>query len=188
MRLTEWPRIVAASIAASAEGIMNVALGRGERSPVQLKVGDAAPPFVLLGSDGCVYRLQDMKGRHALVISWFPKAFTLGCTKQCESLAGSGAALRQLDVKCFGASIDEPETNKQFATALQIDYPVLSDPDKSVARAYGVIGASGLPSRWTFFIGKDGRILEIDKRVHVGTHGRDIADRLNLIRNRKQAV
>jgi len=74
--------------------------------------------------------------------------------------------------------VDTPETNRRFAASLGIDYPILSDPDRTAARAYGVIGQSGFPSRWTFYIGQDGRILEIDKHVRVTTHGTDVAARL----------
>jgi peroxiredoxin Q/BCP len=178
MRPTDLPRILAASASASVAAVRNAILGRGERTPVQLEVGDLAPDFALVGSDGRVHRLEDLKGRDALVLAWFPKAFTIGCTMECESLRGSGADLRQFNVKYFGASVDAAETNKRFAASLGIDYPVLSDPDKTVARAYGVIGVTGFPRRWTFFIGKDGRILGIDKAVHVKRHGHDVADRL----------
>jgi len=59
-----------------------------------------------------------------------------------------------------------------------IDYPILSDPTRTVARAYGVLGASGFAARWTFYVGPDGRILEIDKQVSARSHGGDIAARV----------
>ena len=70
------------------------------------------------------------------------------------------------------------ETNTRFAQSLGIDYPILSDAGKQTARAYGVLSAIGYPSRWTFFIGVDGRVLDVDKRVSASTHGHDIAARL----------
>ena len=81
-------------------------------------------------------------------------------------------------MRYFAASVDSPETNAQFAKSLGVDYPILSDPGKQVARAYGVLSASGYASRWTFYIGVDGRILDVDKHVRASTHGRDIAVRL----------
>ena len=81
-------------------------------------------------------------------------------------------------MRYFGASIDSPETNARFARSLDLDYPILSDPAKDVARAYGVVSASGFASRWTFYIGVDGRILDIDKHVNASTHGVDVADAL----------
>ena len=68
--------------------------------------------------------------------------------------------------------------NTKFAESLELDYPILSDPDKKVATAYGVLSPSGFPSRWTFYIGADGRILEIDKKVNAGSHGPAVAARL----------
>jgi peroxiredoxin Q/BCP len=59
-----------------------------------------------------------------------------------------------------------------------IGYPILSDPGRAVARAYGVLGATGFAARWTFYVGRDGRVLAIDKQVRALTHGGDIADRL----------
>lgn len=87
--------------------------------------------------------------------------------------------LRQHDVTYYAASTDAPEKNKQFAESLDADYPILSDPDGKVAASYGVrMPVVGVASRWTFYIGKDGRILDIDKSVKAATHGQAIAARL----------
>jgi peroxiredoxin Q/BCP len=75
-------------------------------------------------------------------------------------------------VAYYGASTDSPETNKRFAESLALDFPVLSDGDGEVAEAYGVRKPIiGVASRWTFYIGKDGRIVDIDRDVKAGTHG-----------------
>ena len=81
-------------------------------------------------------------------------------------------------MRYFAASVDSVDTNTRFARSLGVDYPILSDPGKQVARAYGVLSASGYASRWTFYIGVDGRVLDVDKRVSASTHGRDIVGRL----------
>jgi peroxiredoxin Q/BCP len=86
--------------------------------------------------------------------------------------------LRRFDARYFAASVDSTDTNARFATSLGIDYPILSDPTGAVARAYGVLGRSGYASRWTFYIGADGRILDIDKKVNLSTHGADVAAKL----------
>ena len=71
------------------------------------------------------------------------------------------------------------KTNTKFAQSLKLDYPVLSDPDRKTAEAYGVVTAQRkLPHRWTFYIGRDGTILHIDKQVNTTTHGSDIAEKL----------
>ena len=79
----------------------------------------------------------------------------------------------------FSASVDTPETNKAFAQSLGVDYPLLSDPSKDVAKAYGVVNVDQpFASRWTFYIGADGRILFIDKHVSPASHGKAIVDKL----------
>ena len=83
------------------------------------------------------------------------------------------------DVAYFAVSVDPPETNKSFAQALGVDYPLLSDPTKNVAKAYGVVDEDQpFASRWTFYIGVDGRVLYIDKQVSPTVHGKDIAAKL----------
>lgn len=74
--------------------------------------------------------------------------------------------------------MDTADANARFAASLALDYPILSDPGGPTARAYGVLGASGFASRWTFYIGADGRILDIDRDVSVSSHGHDMAAKL----------
>jgi thioredoxin-dependent peroxiredoxin len=105
----------------------------------ELKVGDKAPDFSLPGSDGKTYSLADFKGKQAVVIAWFPKAFTGGCTKECKSIHANADALKKLHIAYFTASVDTPEQNKKFAESLALDYPILSDPDRKVAKEYGVV-------------------------------------------------
>jgi peroxiredoxin Q/BCP len=180
-------RVMATTATAVAAGLFNIATHRGDDSRVELVSGDEAPDFTLTASDGRTYRLSAYGGRQAVVIAWFPKAFTGGCTSECESIGASSHAIRRFDVAYFGASVDDATTNRQFATSLGIDFPILSDPQKMVARAYGVLGRSGFPSRWTFYIGADGRILTIDKHVRTGMHGFDIEKTLNELQISRRA-
>ena len=79
-------------------------------------------------------------------------------------------------------SLDKPEKNREFAESLDAKQVLLSDPSGDVARAYGVFGLGGLYAhRWTFYIGRDGTIREIDKNVRVESAGQDIADRLETL-------
>jgi peroxiredoxin Q/BCP len=148
----------------------------------ELKVGDKAPDFTLAASDGKTYRLSDFKGKKAVVLAWFPRAFTSGCTIECKSLAASGDRLRKYDVAYFMASVDPLEGekgNKAFAESEKADFPLLSDPTREVAAAYGVLNAErGVASRWTFYIDKDGRIAAIDKAVKPATSAEDMLARL----------
>lgn len=145
----------------------------------EAKAGDEAPAFSLIGTDGKTYKLADFKGKQAVVIAWFPKAKTGGCTKECKSMKSYGSDLKSTGVAYFTASCDTPEFNKEFATELGLDYPILSDPTKEVATAYGVVHEGrAVPERWTYYIGKDGKIAYVEKAVKTETHGLDIAGKL----------
>jgi peroxiredoxin Q/BCP len=90
-----------------------------------------------------------------------------------------GSGLDEYDVAIFMASCDDVETNKTYAESLKLDFPILSDPDKTVARAYGVVTDSqSYPFRYTFYIGSDGKLLYIDKAVRAATHGADVVKKL----------
>ena len=175
-------RILSTTATAIATGLMTTMSRSEPAAAVTLRPGDRAPEFALAGSDGRTYRLSDFVGRRPVVLAWFPKAFTGGCTAECKSLSLSRARLRQLDAACFAVSVDDRETNREFAAYLGSDLPILSDQDKSVARAYGVMTKSGFPARWTFYIGKDGRILAIDQHVRTATHGADITSTLDSMK------
>ncbi|MGH9410423.1 MAG: peroxiredoxin family protein, partial [Vicinamibacterales bacterium] len=157
---------------------------------------DMAPNFTLQASNGNTYTLADFRGKQAVVLAWFPKALTAGCTIECKSLAEHGDMIRQYDVTYFMASVDPLDKNIEFAKATSVnlgqrvvekkeaDFPILSDPTKATAHAYGVLNDQyGVANRWTFYIGKDGRILAIDKDVnkHVATSAEDMAAELGRL-------
>ncbi|MGE3276521.1 MAG: peroxiredoxin family protein [Vicinamibacterales bacterium] len=145
----------------------------------ELKVGDMAPAFTLKASDGQTYSLADFKGKSAVVVAWFPKAFTRGCTIECKSLAENGHLIKKYNAKYFMASVDPVEENSKFGAEHKADFPLLSDPSKETAKAYGVLNEErGVANRWTFYIGKDGRIMAIDKTVRPATSAEDMAARL----------
>jgi peroxiredoxin Q/BCP len=82
--------------------------------------------------------------------------------------------------------VDDAETNRKFAESLGADFPILADPGKDVARAYGVLGPFGVARRWTFYIGPDGKVLYVDKEVKTSTAGADIAARLETLGIRRK--
>ncbi|HKW02412.1 MAG TPA: peroxiredoxin [Vicinamibacterales bacterium] len=145
---------------------------------VELKIGDTAPDFTLQASDGQTYKLSSFRGKQAVVLGWFPKAFTQGCTIECKSLAEHGDLLKKYEAKYFMISVDPVDQNKAFAEAQHADFPLLADPTKDTANAYGVLNRGGVANRWTFYIGKDGKILAIDKAVKPPTSAEDMAAKL----------
>jgi len=177
-------------------------LGAFTTNAADLKADDKAPDFSVKASDGKTYTLKQFKGKQAVVIAWFPKAFTGGCTAECDSFRTSGidegftfkmlgkrtfdvkprskgSGLDKYDVAFFTASCDTPETNARFAKELKLDYPILSDSSRKMAKAYGVVNNKRkVPMRYTFIIGKDGKILEVDKDKNTAGHGAEVAKKL----------
>ncbi len=167
---------------------------------VELKVGDTAPDFTLPASDGKTYKLSDFRGKQAVVVAWFPRAFTQGCTIECKSLAENGDKIKKYDVTYFMASTDSVAENTKFAQATTVtlqgrgggpatvvekkaaDFPMLSDESKSVAGAYGVLSRGNFANRWTFYIDKNGKIASIDKAVQPATSAEDMMAKLSELK------
>ncbi len=157
---------------------------------VNLKVGDPAPNFKLQGTDGKTHQLSDSKGKRAVILAWFPAAFTKGCTIECKSLAENGDKIRKFDVTYFMASVDPIEKNTEFAHATTVkmgdlevmknkaDFPLLSDPTKETAKAYGVLSERGYANRWTFYIDPNGKISAIEKTIKPDTSAEDMLNKL----------
>ena len=193
MRVT----IMAAALAAATAAAPTAQAPAGGATQVELKVGDQAPDFTLQASDGKTYKLSSFKGKQAVVLAWFPKAMTSGCTLECKSLAEHGDLIRQYDVTYFMASVDPLDKNTEFAKATSVDlgtrggvvakkeadFPILSDPTKDTAKAYGVLNDQyGFANRWTFYIDKAGAITYIDKAVKPATSAEDMAAKLGELK------
>ena len=140
------------------------------------KVGDPAPKFEMQGSDGKTYSLEDFAGKQAVIVAWFPRAFTGGCTKECKSLKESGDSLKKFDVAYFTASTDPVEKNADFAKSLELDYPILCDPQGKNATLFGIYEpVRNIANRVTFVIDKQGKIAAVIDQVKTETHGEDLA-------------
>ncbi|WP_435276932.1 peroxiredoxin family protein [Psychrobium sp. nBUS_13] len=147
----------------------------------ELSVGDDAPNFSLKATNGKTYTLANYKGRQAVVLAWYPMANTRGCTIECLSLVNDGHLIRQYDVSYFMASVDPLEDNLDFAKKTKADFPMLSDPTKSAAKAFDVLSFLGFAKRWTFYIGINGKILKIDKDIEPKSAAKDMVDNLKLL-------
>lgn len=161
--------------------LLSLSLALPMASAHALQVGDQAPNFELPGSDGSTYRLSDYKGKQAVVIAWFPKAHTSGCTIECLSLAENGDLIREFDVAYFMASVDPIEKNESFALETGADFPLLSDEDKSVAKAYGVLGLLGVAKRHTIYIDKNGQVLKVDTKINPDQSAEDMIANLESL-------
>ena len=154
-----------------------VLLAFASASQASISVGDLAPDFTLQASDGQTYQLSELRGQH-VVLAFFPKAFTGGCTIECKSVRDSKKQVRRFDVQFFMASTDDLATNKAFADQNNANFPILSDDSKIVSEAYGVLASAGYSKRWTFYIDAQGTVTKIDKDVNPRTAGKDLLKNL----------
>ncbi len=100
---------------------------------------------------------------------------------QCKALRDSAAEIEAFDVAYFMASVDAPEINKAFAEQNGASFPVLSDADRTVSAAYGVLSERGFANRWTFFIDPEGVVARIDREVDPSTAGTDLVKHLEAL-------
>ena len=166
----------------AAIGILATLAAIAGAATTALVPGDTAPDFELASTDGNTYRLGEvlagLEAGGGVVLAWYPRAFTSGCTLECKSFAEDGAMISAYNVRYFMASVDPLDENKRFAKAMKAEFPLLSDPDKSVARAYGVLHQDRFAFRVNFYLDDKGKILAIDRNVNPATAAPDIAARL----------
>lgn len=136
------------------------------------KVGDPAPKFRLSSDKGNYVSLDDFLGKKNLVIYFYPKDYSTGCTQEARSFKDSYSAFKQLDAEILGISPDNTITHERFVKDEQLPFTLLSDLDESVRKAYGVKPTLGLISgRATFIVDKTGIIRYVySSQTHPARH------------------
>jgi thioredoxin-dependent peroxiredoxin len=122
--------------------------------------GQAAPEFEGKGTDGKTFRLSDQRG-HPVVLYFFPKADTPGCTIETKAFRDNHGAFHSHGVRIVGVSVDNLDEEAAFAKKCELPFPLVADPTKSIAGQYGVLGPSGHARRVTFYIGPDGNVVDV---------------------------
>lgn len=140
-----------------------------------LAVGAQAPDFAVLGTNDQTNRLSALKGKW-VVLYFYPKAFTPGCTAEACSLRDGYADIQQLGAVILGVSLDGVARLKSFKEKHRLPFDLLSDEDKSVSRAYNVLGFGGLfAERKTFVIDPRGMIAHVFESVNTRAHDKEVA-------------
>lgn len=148
-----------------------------------LKPGDPAPAFSAATTDGKRVSLEDFRGRK-LVMYFYPKDDTPGCTRQACSLRDHNAEIAARGAAILGVSTQGEESHRKFTAKYKLNFPLLADTEGIVGRAYGTLGGSGLMSklksaagmadRVTFVIDEQGRIAHVIDRPDVGRHAEEV--------------
>ena len=139
-----------------------------------ITIDQPAPDFTLQDASGNSYTLSSYAGENVVVLYFYPKAGTPGCTTQACGIRDDYSKFEENGIKVFGISVDDKESIEDFITDYNLNFPLLSDSDKKVAEAYGVLNNIGLASRITFIIDKSGKIAKIIRDVDVDTHADDV--------------
>ncbi|MGZ5320808.1 MAG: peroxiredoxin [Solirubrobacterales bacterium] len=121
------------------------------------RVGSEAPPFELAGTGGRTYSLADYSAT-GVILAFYPGDFTPVCTRQFCSYRDDGDRIEALGVPMFGISPQSVESHERFRDRHGLNVPLLSDPGKRVARAYGVLGPGGMVRRAVFLVDAAGVI------------------------------
>ena len=139
------------------------------------KVGDKAPDFSVLASDGTTVQLKDYVGKGPIILYFYPKDDTKGCTAEACGIRDTMDEFKGLDAIVLGVSFDSVESHKAFIAKYKLPFVLLADTDKKVAKAYGVADDnSKVASRVTFVINKAGKIAFVDPKVNPATHAAEI--------------
>jgi peroxiredoxin Q/BCP len=153
-----------------------------------LVVGDNAPLFTLKDENDQDIKLADFIGKKQVLVYFYPKAMTPGCTVQAQGLRDSKSALDTLNTQVFGISPDLPKKLAKFCQRDELNFSLLSDPDHSVADAFGVWGLKKFMGReydgihrLSFLIGLDGKISHVFNKFKTKDHHQVVLDVLNSL-------
>lgn len=148
-------------------------------------IGKAAPAFSLKNQFGETVSLSQFKGKKQVVLYFYPKASTPGCTTQACGIRDTHTEFDALDTVVLGVSPDNPAKLKKFDEKYQLNFSLLADEDHSIAEAYGVWGLKKFMGRefmgilrTTFVIDKQGKVRQVIDKVNTKTHDQDL---LNIL-------
>lgn len=151
-----------------------------------LKIGDLAPDFSAKSTDDATIRLTDYHGKK-LVLYFYPKDDTPGCTKQACSLRDHNAEIKAKGAEILGVSTQDVVSHRRFTEKYQLNFPLLADTDQQIAKAYGALGGGlkgialgllGVANRITFIVDEEGRIAHIIDNPSCPNHAEEVLNRL----------
>ena len=143
-----------------------------------LAVGTDAPAFTAKDTKGNTVSLSDLRGK-TVVLYFYPKDDTPGCTKQACSFRDAQAQYQGKDIVILGVSADDEVSHQAFTQKYNLNFPLLADSDKSLIKAFDVDGG-GYAKRVTYVIDPSGKITHVDSSVNTTTHASDVLAVLGL--------
>ena len=143
-----------------------------------LAVGTDAPAFTVKDTTGNNVSLSDLAGK-TVVLYFYPKDDTPGCTKQACSFRDASVDYQGKDIVVLGVSVDDETSHQQFTEKYNLNFPLLADTEKTMIKAYEVDGG-GKAQRVTYVIDGNGKIIHVDASVNTGSHASDVLAAIGL--------
>ncbi|MDJ0636759.1 MAG: peroxiredoxin [Xenococcaceae cyanobacterium MO_188.B29] len=137
-----------------------------------LEVGTKAPSFTTVDDEGNTVSLSDFKGK-VVVLYFYPKDDTPGCTKQAQSFRDNYEEYQNKDMVVLGVSMDDQASHQKFKEKYGLPFTLLVDSDGKITKAYDVEGG-GYAKRVTYIIDGEGKITQVDAQVNTSTHAQDV--------------
>jgi thioredoxin-dependent peroxiredoxin len=131
--------------------------------------GDRAPEFTVESVGGGAISLAKFRGR-PLVLYFYPKSGSLGCTHEAREFAHNYSEFRDRQIEVIGVSVDSRTDQARFVEECKLPFPIVPDEEKRLSHSYGVLGAFGYAKRVTFLIGPDGRVVDVIHGMLPGPH------------------
>jgi thioredoxin-dependent peroxiredoxin len=161
--------MVFVALLGASYGVLNA----GDKPPM---AGTVAPDFTLNSQDGTPVNLHDYRGKW-VVLYFYPKDFTSGCTTEAHNFQRDLAQYQQKDAVILGVSVDSADSHQKFCTKEGLNFKLLADSDHKVSEVYGSImnlGVKKLSARHTFIISPDGVIIRVFVEVNPGNHSEEV--------------
>lgn len=154
----------------------------------EIKEENLAPNFTLEDAEGNAFKLSQFKGKKNVVLYFYPKDMTPGCTQEACDFSANLKQFEKFDTVILGISFDDSEKHQKFIDKYKLKHVLLSDTEKKVADSYGVYQEKSLYGkkfmgivRSTFIIGKDGKIKKIFPKVKVNGHWKEVLETLKSL-------
>ncbi len=149
-----------------------------------LKEGDVAPGFSLMGNDGEMHKLSDFKGQY-VVLYFYPKDETQGCTTEACSFRDDISAITKTGTKVIGVSVQDVVSHQDFIKKYGLNFLLLADTGKVAVKEYGVLNSTwGMANRVTFIIDPQGKIVKIYPKVDPNGHAKEVLAELEALQNK----
>lgn len=147
------------------------------------QVGEPAPKIHGVNQDGKIWKLDDVLGKKVVLLYFYPKDDTPGCTKEACGFRDRIGDLKKDNVEVVGVSFDSPDSHQKFISKYHLNFPLLADTDGKIADAYGVrMSGKDMARRVSFLIGTDGKIVHVTDTMNADTHLAEMKDAVDKLK------